>query len=69
MKATFQIGDMVYLKTDTDQEARMVTGILQRPNGLIYYLAICGNESIHYEIEITKEKNTLKAMGIEELPR
>jgi len=54
---TFDIGDIVFLKTDTEQLPRVITGILMRPNGFLYYLSNSTNETSHYEIEISKEVN------------
>jgi hypothetical protein len=54
---TFDIGDIVFLKTDAEQLPRVITGILMRPNGFLYYLSNSTNETSHYEIEISKEVN------------
>lgn len=59
----FNIGDIVYLKTDKDQSERMVTGIMIRPNNIIYCLMCCTSETWHYGMEITKEKDVLKSMS------
>jgi len=53
----FDIGDIVFLKTDSEQLPRIITGILMRPNNLLYYLSNGTNETQHYEIEISKEEN------------
>jgi hypothetical protein len=53
----FDIGDIVFLKTDSEQRPRIITGILMRPNGFLYYLSNGTNETSHYEIEISKEEN------------
>lgn len=53
----FDIGDIVFLKTDTEQAPRIITGILMRPNGFLYYLSNSTSESTHYEIEISKDLN------------
>lgn len=53
----YNIGDIVYLKTDTEQKVRIVTGILIRANIYIYYLSSCTEESSHYDIEISSEVN------------
>lgn len=51
------IWDIVYLKTDPEQLARMVTSIIIRPKDIIYELA-CGKEvSNHYNSEISTQKN------------
>lgn len=55
----FKIGEIVYLKTDSYQLPRIVTGILMRPYGFIYYLSNNTNETNHYEIEISKEVNEI----------
>lgn len=55
----FQLGDIVYLKTDSDQKRRMVGKISVSQMGLIYLL-MCGTDATeHYEIEITNEKEIL----------
>lgn len=55
----FKIGEIVYLKTDSQQLPRIVTGILMRPYAFIYYLSNNTNETNHYEIEISKEVNEI----------
>ena len=55
----YNIGQWVYLKTDTEQLKRMVTAILISPNGITYELS-CGSETrSFYEIEISEEKDVL----------
>lgn len=56
---SFEIGDMVYLKTDPDQKVRICTGWLVDDNSILYRLQ-CGTQwDWHYEMEISKEKNIL----------
>jgi hypothetical protein len=56
----FNIGDEVYLKTDADQNCRLVTGLNIR-SSIISYDLNCGvTESTHYDFEITVEKDVLK---------
>lgn len=62
--STFALGDIVFLKTCPEQLERMVTGITFRPNGAVYMISIGSNESNHYEIEISSEKNLLKELNI-----
>ena len=57
----FELGEIVYLKTDNDQSDRMVIGISVRPAGLLYELSFGSVCSWHYEMEITEEKNVLKS--------
>ena len=52
----YQYGETVYLKTDTDQLPRMVTGYVLRLDSVIYYLSCGTSETMHYDIEITSEK-------------
>lgn len=60
----YKIGDIVYLKTDEEQSARMVTEIRIRENSFIYELS-CGTTSTdHCSIEITSEVNQLLGLGI-----
>ena len=52
----YNIGDIVYLKTDKDQGERLIFAIEISSNGLLYRLA-CGEvNTYHYAIEITTEK-------------
>ncbi len=56
----FDIGDTVYLKTDSDQKIRMVTAIMFKQGDSILYELCCGADSRwHYEMEISAEKNVL----------
>ena len=64
MENDLKHGDIVYLKTDPEQMPRMVTGWIVRPTQLIYYLSYDTLESTHYPIEISKEPNELKKLGI-----
>lgn len=56
----YDIGDIVYLKTDVEQLERIIIGITIVPNSLIYTL-MCGVEmSEHYDFEISDNEDTLK---------
>ncbi len=56
----YAIGQIVYLKTDDQQLKRMVLAIQVRANSqIIYTLASGSNESFHFEMEISTEKNIL----------
>lgn len=63
MKITIEvehkIGDFVYLTTDQDQLKRVVTSISIYPNNIAYRLACGTSETIHYGLEISKEKNII----------
>lgn len=55
----YEVGDTVYLKTDTEQRARLITGIFVKPNDIIYQVS-CGSEiSNHYAFELSSEINVL----------
>jgi len=56
----FNIGDEVYLKTDVDQNCRLVTGLSIRLTSISYALSFGVTESTHYDFEITVEKDVLK---------
>lgn len=55
----FELGQIVYLKTDTDQKERIVTGFCIRQSGQSYELAQGSISSWHYDFEICEEKNVL----------
>ena len=52
----FDIGDIVYLKTDVDNLPYLVIGIMIRQHGVIYQLSQGSYVSNHYGFEISKEK-------------
>jgi len=56
----FNIGDTVFLKTDTQQNERLVTGINIRQSGITFALSYGSNESWHYDFEISLEKDVIK---------
>ena len=56
----FNIGDVVYLRTDSDQKERLVTGFYVRHLSLTYGLGAGADESWHYDFEISVEKDVLK---------
>lgn len=55
----FEIGDIVYLKTDPDQYQRMVSGIIVGMYCLNYELALGDGSSTHHDFEISTTKNVL----------
>lgn len=55
----FKIGDSVYLKTDDEQQKRLVTGYTIRPSGIMYLLSLGTMETAHYDIEISTEVDIL----------
>lgn len=59
----FEIGEMVYLKTDPNQLERIVTGITIRENSISYSMSAGIEDSYHYGFEITRNRNELKALN------
>lgn len=55
----FDVEDAVYLKTDTEQHLRMVTGITLRPGGVAYYLVRYADEeeTEHFACELSDTKD------------
>lgn len=53
----FEIEDLVFLITDTEQKIRIVTGIQINKNGILYRLAEGKEDSWHYDFEIATDKN------------
>lgn len=55
----YQIGDIVYIKTDREQLPRMVYCYKVYLDSIVYELA-CGTiTSCHYAFELSKEQNIL----------
>lgn len=60
----FDIGQIVYLRTDEDQMPRIITEISIRHDNFLVYQLSCGTvNSFHYEMEISEEKNILSMTG------
>jgi hypothetical protein len=56
----FDLGDLVYLSTDEEQKQRMVTKISATLDGGLIYDLNCGTCcTVHYEKEISEEKNVV----------
>lgn len=57
----FEIGTVVYLKTDEDQRERMIYGICVFGKGEIVYKVCQGTTmSEHYDFELSDQKDVLK---------
>ena len=63
LQAKYKLGEPVYLTTDPDQIERIVTGIIHRPHGIVYIVALVGAETYHYDIELSREPNILKKVN------
>lgn len=56
----FKIGEIVYLKTDVEQKARIILKYLIDNQGVIYIVGLSGyDHTEHYSIEISREVNIL----------
>jgi hypothetical protein len=62
IETIFELGQIVYLKTDRNQFERIVTGISIRRGGVSYALTCGIQESWHYDFEMVTEKNVLIAI-------
>jgi hypothetical protein len=59
----FDIGQIVYLKTDEDQKPRMVTELKISANrGIMYALSAGASDTYHYAIEISETKNIIELL-------
>jgi len=56
---SFDIGELVYLKTDKEQSPRIIYCIKVYKSENIYELACGTTTSSHYEFELSKEVNVL----------
>ncbi len=59
----FNLGQQVFLKTDANQNERLITALQISSNGLLYRLACGSSDSWHFAFEIGIEKNILKTSG------
>ena len=58
----YNLGDIVFLRTDREQLPRLVTRIIVTQSGILYSLANSTTETTHYEFEIATEINVLIKM-------
>jgi len=56
----FNIGDLVYLKTDINQSERIVRAFYVMETGIEYGLGCGADESWHFDFEITEQVDVLK---------
>lgn len=63
--AKYGLGEIVFLITDIEQNERMVTQVhFKGNNALVYSLALGMEESDHYEMEISAERDLFKQLDI-----
>jgi len=66
----YELGDVVYLKTDTEQSKRIVTSIQLSGGSMAssvvsYELSQGDSHSEHYESEISADLDELSKLGVE----
>jgi len=61
----YEIGQIVYLKTDEDQKERMVMGARVLPGHIMYTLTCGTQETDHYDIEISEQIDESKLLDHE----
>lgn len=60
IKNAFELGAIVYLRTDREQYERIITSVTITVGGNFRYQLCCGTQDTwHYESEIAVEKNVL----------
>lgn len=64
-KREYSIGQIVYLRTDPEQHHRMVTAITESPNGITYGLSLGNEQTWHYHIEISPDRDMAKLLAYE----
>lgn len=58
----YEIGEVVYLKTDSEQRERIVFCHRVYKNDILYEVACGTMNSCHYEFELCTEKDVLKTV-------
>lgn len=59
----FNIGQIVFLKTDINQDERLVIKIQLMPNkGVMYMLSLGETSEWFYDIEISEDKDQIKKL-------
>ena len=60
--AEYELGELVYLRTDEDQAQRMVFGVEFTLSGATLYRLVCGTiESVHSAGELSRERCVAEA--------
>jgi N-formylglutamate amidohydrolase len=64
VRCKFNYGQVVYVKTDINQDPRQVIGVQGTADGgMLIKLTIDGDASWHYECEITEDKDIMLTMN------
>lgn len=64
IRSKYDFGQIVYVKTDTNQDPRQIIGVQGTADGgILIKLTTASDVTWHYECEISEEKDTLLAMS------
>lgn len=66
LETKYNFGDIVFCKTDPNQNPWMVIGANFYPNGLRYICEYDQIESYFYDFQLTNEENVLIRLGLKE---
>lgn len=64
----FDIGQIVFLRTDADQSPFLVTRLTINRDGILYYLTSGQIESCHYDFEISDKRDEIFAVDNNHIP-
>jgi hypothetical protein len=66
IKTKYKFGDILYIKTDPEQDENTLIAIIQEPGALAYRLRCYDGEILEvYEFEVSDTKDPLKSMGLD----
>ncbi|TDS14709.1 hypothetical protein [Sphingobacterium paludis] len=61
----YTFGDIVYLKTDSNQEQWIITDITLKPNLALYHIACGSLQHDAYDFEMSRQPDANKKMGLQ----
>ncbi len=66
IKTKYKFGDILYIKTDPEQDENTLIAVIQEPGALVYRLrGYDGEINEVYEFEVSDNKDPLKSMGLD----
>lgn len=60
----YEISDIVYITTDPEQLARVVTGYIIREETTLFTVSFLGEEQNFYGFELTFKRDMAKVLGL-----
>jgi hypothetical protein len=64
VRCKLDFGQIVYVKTDTNQDPRQVIGVQATADGgMLIKLTIDGDATWHYECEVSEEKDVMLSIN------